>query len=73
MDCHHICKVKFINVTWPKDGLPTELDRNIRADFIFDDEGKMLSKDDLTDIFKVYLQDEFGECPLGLGFAINCK
>ena len=51
-----------------KNGLPTELDRNIRAVFIFDDEGKMLSKDDLTDIFKAYLQDEFEECPINLDF-----
>lgn len=68
MDRNRICKVKFTSVTWPKNGLPTELDRNIRAVFIFDDEGKMLSKDDLTDIFKAYLQDEFGECPINLDF-----
>lgn len=66
-----VVNVKFNDVKWPNsfDG-PKVFEKNIRTEFLKDRNGVLFGYNDLVDIFKAYLQDEFGECPDSLDFSI---
>lgn len=67
-----VVNVKFNDVKWPNgfDG-PSIFEKNIRIVFLKDREGVLFGHNDLLDILKSYVQDEFDECPTSLDFSIS--
>ena len=67
-----VVNVKFNDVKWPigYNG-PVTFNKDIRTEFLKDREGVLFGYNDLVDIFKSYVQDEFGECPTSLDFSIS--
>lgn len=65
-----IVEVKFTNIKWPKFSLPTSCVKNIRLEFLIDNNGKIFDNIDLKDILMAWLHDEFNECPCDFEFEI---
>lgn len=70
MDPNVYVNVDFTNVKWPKLSLPSTVSKNIRYEFLLDKDGQLFSREDLKDILKSWLHDEFNVCPLDFDFMI---
>ena len=68
----NIVNVKFSDVVWPASFAgPNTFDKDIRTEFLKDRNGILFGYNDLVDILKAYVQDEYGECPTSLDFSIS--
>ena len=66
-----VVEVKFTSIKWPKFSLPTHCIKNIRREFLINNDGEMFNNTDLKDILMAWLHDEFNECPCDIEFEIT--
>lgn len=66
-----VVEVKFTNIKWPKFSLPTSCVKNIRRDFLINNDDEMFDNADLKDILMAWLHDEFNVCPYDIEFEIT--
>ena len=72
MDKSSTMHVVFYSVKWPSNfGGPSTFEMDIRCEFLYDKDGNMFGYNDLVDILKAYVQDEYGECPDSLSFSMQ--
>ena len=63
--------IKFTEVKWPSNfDRPSTFDKQVRTEFLKDNDGVLFGYNDLKDILMAYLQDECGVCPDSLDFSI---
>ena len=63
--------IKFTEVKWPSNfDHPSTFDKNVRTEFLKDNNGVLFGYNDLKDILMAYLQDECGVSPYSLDFSI---
>ena len=61
--------VDFTDVEWPNNvTLPKRFTRNVRLFFLVDSAGNFFKHDDMKDVLKAWLQDEFDASPLDFKF-----
>ena len=72
MNANDVVHVKLEDIRWPNsfEG-PSNLEKDIKLEFLLDKDGNMLDDNDLADILHAYLHDELGECPTSLKFSIG--
>lgn len=66
----NVVEVKFTNIKWPKLSLPTSCVKNVRREFLINNDGEMFDNIDLKDILMAWLHDEFNVCPCNIEFEI---
>ena len=72
MDKSSTMHVVFYDVRWPSNfGGPSTFEMDIRCEFLYGKDGNMFGHNDLVDILKAYVQDEYGECPDSLSFSMK--
>ena len=63
--------IKFTEVKWPSNfDHPSTFDKNVRTEFLKDNNGVLFGYNGLKDILMAYLQDECGVSPYSLDFSI---
>ena len=70
MDPSVYVNVNFENAKWQNAALPTKFSKNVRFAFLIDKDGNPFPYDDLKEILKSWLHDEFNECPMDFDFQI---
>lgn len=70
MDANDVVTIKFTNVKWPKLSLPNHLEKEVRCEFLIDQNGVLFGYNDLKDILAAYLHDEYNVVPLDFDFDI---
>ena len=70
MDPNVYVNVDFWDIKWPNAALPSKTSKNVRFAFLLDKDGNLFEHDDLKDILKSWLHDEFNECPEDFIFQI---
>lgn len=61
--------VDFTDVEWPDNvTLPKNFTRNVRLFFLVSNDGNLFKHDDMKDVLKAWLQDEFDASPLDFKF-----
>lgn len=70
MDPNVYVNVDFTHVKWPKFSLPSHFSKLVKFNFLLDKDGQLFSREDLKDILKSWLHDEYNVCPLDFDFMI---
>lgn len=70
LDPKSYVNVHFKNVIWPTPNLPNKFKKLIRCEFLMDNDNKIFNFNDLKDILKAWLYDEFKICPYDLDYCI---
>lgn len=61
--------VDFTDVKWPDNvTLPKNFSRKVRFFFLIDSDGNLFKHEDMKDVLKAWLQDEFDASPLDFKF-----
>ena len=70
MDANDVVTIKFMDVKWPNHSLPNHLEKEVRCEFLIDQNGVLFGYNDLKDILAAYLHDEYNVVPLDFDFDI---
>ena len=70
MDKDKCSIIEFTDVQWPSNSNSLTFLKTVRNEFLVDRNGERFREDDLKDILKSWLHDEFNECPIDFKFRL---